>query len=365
MVMNSKLETLASQSVATRLPDYSKINEEAEQVKSAGGTKQTLEPSTHAPMLQRSLCSRKCHSDCSDRTEIFRLIQELVKNKVGVIVSTDQEKIVFDVTRKFFESQDILFITGQYRALISEMFKDTKLPSLIMASKFIPIACKGSSERQIALTLQRDDNSYTHIFDGKETPMGIAPFSVKYNPSALTQPDTSMLCVGMNELGYSDGNPRYIFTTGLGPCICVTFFDKSQNKSLLGHFEAADFTPEKLSKVFEFCEHQNMKNLECHIVGGTYEFLGIDNGFLNLRQTLFSKGIPIRQMFVGKPRDRPVAVVLDTKDMTIYGLPFKTLDHPGDWFEKHELKKKLPKIAHMTLLTKNFTSSLLTCSFDA
>ena len=363
--MNSKLETLISQSVATPLPDYSKINDGAEQVKSTDGANQVFESLTHSPMLQRSLCSRKCHSDCSCRTEIFRLIQELIKNKVGVIVSADQEKFVFDVTEKFCEHQDTYFRTSQYNALISKMFKDTKLPSLIMASKIIPTACRGNSERQIVLTLQADDNCYAHTFDGKEVPIRIAPFFVKYNPDALTEPDTSMLHVDMCELGYSDGNPRYIFTTRLYPCICVTFFDKSQSKSLLGHFTAGDFTFEKLSKIFEFCEHQNMKNLECHIVGGRYEYLGVDNGFLNLRQILFSKGIPIRQMFVGDPRDRPVAVVLDTKDMTLYGLPFKTLNRSGNWLEEDELKLKLPKIADMTLLTKNFTSSLLTCSFDA
>ena len=363
--MNSKLETLASQSVATPPLDYSKINEESEQVKSAGGTKQIFEPLTNAPMLQRSLCSRKCHSDCYDRTEIFKRIQELVKSKVGAIVSTDQEKFVFNVTKKFCENQDLYFRTSQYNTLISKMFKDTKLPSLIMASKIIPIACKGNSESQIVLTLQTDDSSYAHTFDGKEIPIRIAPFSVKYNPNALTKPDTAMLRVDKYELGYSDGNPRYIFTTGLGPCICVTFFDKSQSKSLLGHFSAGYFTLEKLSKVFECCEDQNMKNLECHIFGGTYEYLGVDNGFLNLRQTLFSKGIPIRQMFIGEPRDRPVAVVLDTKDMTLYGLPFKKLESSGDWLEEYKLKVKLPQIASMSLLTKNFSPSLLTCSFDA
>ncbi|WP_422410085.1 hypothetical protein, partial [Endozoicomonas sp. ALB122] len=160
-------------------------------------------------------------------------------------------------------------------------------------------------------------------------------------------------------------SPRYIFTTGICPCICVAFFDKSLNKVLLCHFAGTDFLSEKLSEIFDFCDQQKMKSLECHIVGGECEFLGQKYGFLDLIDFISAKGVPIKQMFVGDSKDRPKSVVIDTRDMSLYGLPFSDLAFPASSQDMYVSKKKLRRIAKMPLITKNHSLSLLTAGLDA
>ncbi len=310
-----------------------------------------------------NLRERSSSLECS-RVELFKRIQELITRRIGLIVNMGQEKLVFEVIKQFCEFQDHYFRNNQYHALIREILKDTELPSLIRAAKMVPVAGRGNSENQIVLSFQIETTTYTHSLYDVEMPMKIAPMSVVYKTSALDQPGTSMLRVGMGELGYTSGNPRYIFTTGLGPCICCAFFDVHEKKAILGHFIASHFKSDDLSSIFKFCKDKGMKNIECHIVGGTYEYLGLANGFLNLNKYLTTNNIPIKQIFVGDTDKRPVAVVLDTNDMTLYALPFDTLQEPRP-LEKHELICNLPKIASMPLLTKDVTLSLLTCTMEA
>ena len=78
-----------------------------------------------------------------------------------------------------------------------------------------------------------------------------------------------------------------------------------------------------------------------------------------------SKGVTINQMFVGDTTDRPIDVVVDTKDMTLYGLTFNTLNDPDNRIERFNSKRKLDRIANMPLLTKNHSLSLWTGSLDA
>ncbi|MCL6272274.1 hypothetical protein M3P05_20355 [Sansalvadorimonas sp. 2012CJ34-2] len=299
------------------------------------------------------------------RSHIFKGIKDIVLQKAGTIIDINQESIVFNVTKEFCEYQDNYFKTCQYHDLIEKLLEGTDIPSLIKAERLIPIVLAGDRNNQLILEFKDAPEAYAHTLDGQEIALETKFITPLYNPQALSDLDTSMLRVNMGELGFTDGSPRYIFTTGLGPCICVTLFDKYQNKVLLGHFTTFDFTPESLSEIFKFCDDQQMKGLECHIVGGTYEYLGIENGFLSLMNFLSSKGVPIKQMFVGDTTDRPIAVVVDTKDMTLYGLPFNTLNNPNNREEEYESKNKLKRISNMPLLTKSYTLSLLTCSLDA
>ena len=309
--------------------------------------------------------SRVYSSIAHKRLHLFERIQEVISRNVGAAISINQERLVFDVTKKFCLYQDEYFSTSQYHALLEEILEGTDIPDLIRDERMIPVARKGDNEKQIVLEFIDAHYAYAHTLDGQETALETKPVFVSYNPEALTDVDTSMLRVGTNQFGFTDGSPRYIFTTDLGPCICVTLFDRSQNKVLLGHFLAFRFTLENLSELVRFCEDKKMKNLECHIVGGTYEDLGVENGFSSLMDFITSNGIPIRQMFVGDTTDRPGAVVLDTKDMVLYKLPCMRINDPTPWLETYESLGKLDKIGNMPLLTKNVTHSLLTCSLVA
>ena len=299
------------------------------------------------------------------RSHILKRINDIVLQKAGIIIENNQERLVFDTTKKFCEEQDHFFKTCQYHALIGKVLEGTNIPDLIRAERLIPVVLKGDSENQLILEFKDAREAYVHSLGGQEIALKTKFISLSYNPQALSDVDTSMLSVNMSDLGFTDGSPRYIFTKGLGPCICVTLFDKDQNKVLPGHFEAEDFTPENLSEIFKFCDEQQMKSLECHIVGGTYQYLGIKNGFSSLMDFISSKGVTINQMFVGDTTDRPKDVVVDTKDMTIYGLTFNTLNDPDNWIERVSSKRKLDHIANMPLLTKSHSLSLWTGSLDA
>lgn len=309
---------------------------------------------------QTSVMLRKYSSLDYCGTHLFEFIKEAFLENVGINVDTNHDKLIFNLTKKVCNDQEDCFKYHEYHYLIGEVFRGTDIPDLMRAEWLIPIVQKGDSENQLIVEFKAAPQAYVHTLDGEEMPLKTLPVAPFYNSQALSDVDTSMLRVGIFNLGITDGSPRYIFTTGLGPCLCVALFDKGQNKVLLGHFGADDFAPENLSEIFKFCDEQKMRNLQCHIVGGEYEYLGMKNGFLDLIDFLSSKGVSIKQMFVGANTDRPEAVVVDTRDMTLYGLPFKSLDYPMPLAEINRSKKNLNRIARMPLLTKEHSLSLLT-----
>ncbi|WP_257279695.1 hypothetical protein [Endozoicomonas sp. ISHI1] len=299
------------------------------------------------------------------RADLFKHIEETFLGSVGINVNINKNKLVFDLTENVCEDQDCCFEASEYHYLIGEVFSNTDIPDLLRAERLIPIVQKSDGKNQLIVEFKDAPQAYIHTLGGEEMPLKTIPITPFYNPKALNDVDTSMLWIDMYEVGFTDGSPRYIFTTGLSPCICVALFDKSQNKVLLCHLCASDFSPENLSEIFQFCGEQKMQNLECHIVGGYYNYLGTQNGFLSLIDFISSKGVPINQMFVGDTKDRPKSVVIDTRDMRLYGLPFCQIDHPAGKAERFVSKKKVAKIANIPLLTKIHSLSLFTLGSDS
>ncbi|WP_448217202.1 hypothetical protein [Endozoicomonas sp. 2B-B] len=314
---------------------------------------------------QTPVSLRKYSADDDRRSHLFKKIHDIVSGKKGITVSMNKDRLIFDLTKRNNVNQDNYFKDGEYHALIGNAFEGTDIPDIIRAERLIPIARKGYKEKQLTVELKVAPEAYVHTLYGQEVLLETKPFTPFYNPRALKDADTSMLRVNMDELGFTDGSPRYIFTTALAPCICLALFDGSQSKVLLGHFGAADFSYEKLSDIYKFCDQQQMRSLECHIVGGWYQYLGMENGFLSLIDFVSSKGIPIKQLFVGDTPDRPMSVVVDTKDMSLYGLPFKSLDFPTSIVERFRAKKELKRLAKLFLLTKDHSLSLYTSGLDA
>ena len=349
-------------------------SQQKEQISNLGYTVESVPPvassSSHGVLQDESshhqtpLSARKPSSLDYRRSLVFKNIQETVIPKVGTVTEINQQRLVIEVTKKISKSLDFFFKNGEYHAFFREILEGTSIPYLIRAEKLIPIIMKGECENQLVVEFKDAPGAYVHTLNGQEVDLVTKPIIPFYDPQALNNTDSSMLRVRMGEFGFTDGSPRYIFTTGLRPCICLTLFDKSQNKVLLGHFVADEFSPERLSEAFKFCEHQKMSSIECHIVGGTYEDLGLKNGFLSLMDYISSKGIPIKQMFVGDTLNRPKAVVVDTKDMILYGLPFSTINYPLNPSERSISLKNVTRIANMPLLTKDHSLSLWTSSWS-
>ncbi|WP_448217204.1 hypothetical protein [Endozoicomonas sp. 2B-B] len=314
---------------------------------------------------QTSIRLRKYTAYDHPLSHVFKHIQDVISKKYGITVGINKDRLVFDLTKKINEEQDLLLEFGEYHYLVSSAFNGTDIPDLIRAERLIPIVLKGDSKSQFILEFKYFPEAYVHTLYGEETPLKTLSIMPFYNPEALNDVDSSMLRLDMFDVGFIDGSPRYIFTTGICPCICVAFFDKSLNKVLLCHFAGTDFLSEKLSEIFDFCDQQKMKSLKCHIVGGECKFLGQKYGFLDLIDFISAKGVPIKQMFVGDSKDRPKSVVIDTRDMSLYGLPFSDLDFPASSQDMYVSKKKLRRIAKMPLITKNHSLSLLTAGLDA
>ncbi|WP_257279696.1 MULTISPECIES: hypothetical protein [unclassified Endozoicomonas] len=346
--------------------DNASNNQVKEQTTKQGHTVARVVPVVSSDLQWASACQqtpirlRRYSSLDHGRNHVFKHIQDVILEKFGMTVGISKDRLVFDLTKETSELQDLYFETGQYHALIGSVLDGTDIPDLIRAERLIPVVLKGDGKKQLIIELKDAPEAYVHSLDGEEKPLKTLPITPFCNPQALNDVDTSMLRVDMFELGFTDGSPRYIFTTGLASCICFALFDKAQNKVLLCHFGALDFSPKNLSEVFGFCDGQEMRNLECHIVGGYYKYLGIKNGFLSLIDFISSKGVPIKQMFVGDTEDRPKSVVIDTRDMSLYGLPFSGLEYSTDIFERNISKNKLIRIATMPLLMKNHSLSLFT-----
>ncbi|WOG30156.1 hypothetical protein [Endozoicomonas sp. 8E] len=314
---------------------------------------------------QTSIRLRKFSAYDRPVSHVFKHIQDVISKKYGITVGFNKDRLVFDLTKKINEEQDADLEAGEYHYLISSAFDGTDIPDLIRAERLIPIVLKGSSKNQLILEFKHFPEAYVHTLYGEETPLKTLSITPFYNPEALNDVDTSMLRLDMSDIGFTDGSPRYIFTTEIYPCICVAFFDKSQNKVLFSHFTGTDFLPENLSGVFDFCDEQKMKSLECHIFCGECRYLGQKYGFLDLIDFISAKGVPIKQMFVGDSKDRPKSVVIDTRDMSLYGLPFSDLAFPASGHDMYVSKKKLRRIAKMPLITKNHSLSLFTAGLDA
>ncbi|WOG30158.1 hypothetical protein [Endozoicomonas sp. 8E] len=314
---------------------------------------------------QTPISLRKYSPDDDRRSHLFKQIQDIVSGKKGIAVDINKDSLIFDLTKKNNVNQDNYFKYGDYHALIGYVFDGTEIPEIIRAERLIPVVRKGCKAKQLIAEFKVAPEAYVHTLYGQEMLLETKPFTPFYNPQALRDADTSMLRVSMDDLGFTDGSPRYIFTTALAPCICLALFDRSQSKVLLGHFGAEDFSYEHLSDIYKFCDQQQMRSLECHIVGGWYQYLGIENGFLSLIDFVSSKGIPIKQLFVGDTTDRPMSVVVDTRDMSLYGLSFKSLDFPVSVAERFRSKKELKRIAKMFLLTKDHSLSLYTSGSGA
>lgn len=295
--------------------EHTSNNQVKEQVTHQGHSVASVEPSISygsqgvREYQQTPVSLRKYSPDDYRRRHLFKQIQDIVSEKKGITVGINKDRLIFDLTKKIIVDQDSFFKDGEYHALIGYVFDGTDIPDLIRAERLIPIVRKGYKEKQLTLEFKVVPEAYIHTLHGQEVLLETKPFIPFYNPQALRDVDTSMLRVSMDDLGFTDGSPRYIFTAALAPCICLALFDKSQSKVLLGHFGAADFTYENLSDIYKFCDQQQMRSLECHIVGGWYQYLGMENGFLSLIDFVSSKGTPIKQLFVGDTTDRPISVV--------------------------------------------------------
>lgn len=329
--------------------DHALNNQIKEQGKSQGHTVASVVPVVSSGSYgmsayqKTSISLRKFSAHYYPGNKLFKHIQDVFLEKNGITVGIDNGRLVFDLTEKINEDQYGFFKCAGYHAIVGCLFDGTDIPDLIRAERLIPIVQKGDSKNQMILEFQHFPEAYVHTLYGEETPLKTLPITPFYNREALKDVDTSMLRVDMFDVGFTDGSPRYIFTTGLYPCICVALFDKSQNKVVLCHFAGTDFLPENLSEIFDFCDEQKMKSLECHIVGGKYNYLGEKNGFLSLIDYISSKCVPINQMFVGDIKDRPKSIVIDTKDMSMYKLPFCELDFPVSNYQMDLTKKKLDR----------------------
>ncbi|WOG30157.1 hypothetical protein [Endozoicomonas sp. 8E] len=351
--------------------DHASKNQIKEQGKNQGHTVASVMPLVSSGSYWMSACQqtpislRKYSAYDYPGKQVFKHIQDVFLEKSGIPVVVNKGRLAFDFTEKINEDQDGFFKGAGYHAILGHLFDGTDIPDLIRAERLIPVVQEGDSKKQMILEFKHFPTAYVHTLYGEETPLKTLPIAPFYNSQALNDVNTSMLRVDTFDVGFSDGSPRYIFTTGLQPCICVAFFDKSQNKVVLCHFGGTNFSPKNLSEIFDFCDEQKMKSLECHIVGGKYNYLGQKNGFLTLIDYISSKGVPINQMFVGDTKERPKSIVIDTRDMSLYKLPFCELDFPVSCYEMDLTKENFRHMATMPLITKNHSLSLLTAGLDS
>ncbi|WP_422133931.1 MULTISPECIES: hypothetical protein [unclassified Endozoicomonas] len=351
--------------------DHTSNNQIKEQGNNKGHTVLSVMPLVSSGSYGMSACQqtpislRKYTAYDHPGKQVFKHIQDVFLEKTGIPVVVNKGRLAFDLTEKIIDDQGGFFTCLGCHAKLGHLFDGTDIPDLIRSERLIPVVQKGDSENQMLLEFKHFPTAYVHTLYGEETTLKTLPIAPFYNSQALNDVNTSMLRVDAFEVGFSDGSPRYIFTTGLYPCICIAFFDKSQNKVVLCHFGGTSISPKNLSEIFDFCDEQKMKSLECHIVGGQYNYLGQKNGFLTLIDYISSKDIPINQMFVGDTKDRPKSIVIDTRDMSLYKLPFCELDFPVSHYEMDSTKEKFRHMATMRLITKKHSLSLLTAGLDS
>ena len=254
--------------------------------------------------------------------ELIVTLKKIIESEAGEVLKATDNEIIFKMSKIFHKLKKHCLETRQYHWLFGNILDKTHLPDTIRKNKLIPVVRAVEGNNVIKICFVEMDDSYCHFLDGKAIPMAINPMAVEFNPEACQKKDTSMLYVPIDGLGYTDENPRYMVTTNLRPCISVSFFDEEKVITVLGHFRACSFSNDDLEEIIGLCKRNGMVSIKCNIVGGTYQYSGLENGFLNLKKWLDSNGIPIKQIFVGDTSDRPLSVVFDTDNMTISGLPF-------------------------------------------
>ena len=184
--------------------------------------------STKACSEQKTLSLRKCSIDIFCKTLEFA-----IKSKGGILVKKDEYKSTFEVPKDFYLDRSSLPLYMKYDFL-RDVILEPRLLNMIIENNLIPIMLTESVQHNhiILEFMTVKEDIFTHTVKNKSIPHDLVQMRMSLDPDACAKKDNSMLMVNRGELGFTDGNPRYLYTYGLGPCISAGLTHENNHSHL-------------------------------------------------------------------------------------------------------------------------------------